>query len=403
MTSFTPSEDVRKQLIENLVNTLEQRFYDPKLHDVSVRDLFGNEHASLLRTPSFTTEINRLLSKLQAYPTEFVHESERRVGLWKAIKCSFFRWNGAWIFQDVLVDGQAERAGVRPGATLLAIDGVDVDTSDIPRFRPSNDVRIAFQNPGEDSQTFGFDPTEKEDEAQTRYVTHRKVDPRVGYMRISKFPGILGMGVAREIDAALRALDKPEVLIVDMRGNLGSVGAGNLRLMSYFTPDKIPVGYSLTRARAQQGYKREELAQFTQIPRFKALAPLTLLKFKDGDKSITVVTEGLGRQNFHGRIVMLVNEHTISGGEIVAGFASDHNLATLIGTSTAGKLLGWASLPVGPDCFLTIPTVNYVTWEGRSFEGTGVTPDRDVPFSQEAALSGIDNQLEAAIKLARTL
>lgn len=403
MTSFTPGQDVRKQLIENLVDTLEQRFYDPKLHDISVRDLFGSEQPSLLRTPSFTTEINRLLSKLQAYPTEFAHESERRVGLWKAIKCSFFRWNGAWIFQDVLVDGHAERAGVRPGATLVAIDGVAADTSDIPQFRPGDNVRIAFQNPGKGSQTFAFNATEKEDEAQTRYVAHRKVDSRVGYLRISKFPGILGMGVAREIDAALRALGKPEVLIVDMRGNLGSVGAGNLRLMSYFTPNKVPVGYSLTRARAQQGYKREELAQFTQIPRFRALAPLTLLKFKDVDKSITVVTEGLGRQKFHGRIVMLVNEHTISGGEIVAGFASDHKLATLVGAPTAGKLLGWASLSVGHDCFLTLPTVNYVTWEGRSFEGTGVTPDRDVPFSPEAVLSGIDNQLEAATELSRTL
>ncbi len=178
MTSFIPSEDVRKQLIENLVNTLEQRFYDPKLHDISVRDLFGSEQPSLLRTPSFTTEINRLLSKLQAYPTEFAHESERRVGLWKAIKCSFFRWNGAWIFQDVLVDGHAERAGVRPGATLLAIDGVEGDSSDIPRFRPRDNVRIAFQNPGKDSQTFDFNPAEKEDEAQRRYVAHRKVDPR---------------------------------------------------------------------------------------------------------------------------------------------------------------------------------------------------------------------------------
>ena len=402
MTPFTPCEDVRKQLIENLVNTLEQRFYDPKLHGIAVHDLFGSE-PSLLRTPSFTTEINRLLSKLQAYPTEFGHESERRAGLWKAVKCSFFRWNDAWIFQDVLVDGYAERAGVQPGAILLTIDGVDAGTSDIPRFRPSDNVRIVFQNPGKDSQPFSFNPTEKEDEAQTRYVAHQRIDPRVGYMRISKFPGILGMGVARQIDAAVRALGEPEVLIVDMRGNLGSVGAGNLRLMSYFTPNRIPVGYSLTRTRAQQGYNREELAQFTQIPRFKALAPLTLLKFKDGDKSITVVTEGLGKRNFHGRIVMLVNEHTISGGEIVAGFASDHKLATLVGSATAGKLLGWASLSVGHDCFLTLPTVNYVTWEGRSFEGTGVTPDRAIPFSPEAALNGVDNQLDAAIELAHTL
>lgn len=403
MTSFVPSEDVRRQLIETVGTTCEQRFYDPQIHGVSVRDLLGREEPRLLRTSTFTSDFNEVLAKLDAYPVEFGHESERRVGLWKAIKCSFFRWNGAWMFQDVLVGGHARAAGVQPGATLLAIDDAAVPSSDIPRFKPSNDVKIIFQNPSGTEQSFSFDSTAKEDEDHTQYVEHRRLDGRVGYIRISKFPGILGMGVAKEIDSAIRALRNPEVLIVDMRGNLGSVGAGNLRLMSYLTPDRVPVGYSLTRARAQQGYQREELAQFTSIPKSKLLAPLTLLKFKDGDKSITVVTEGLGKKSFHGRIVMLVNEHTISGGEIVAGFASDHKLATLVGTPTAGKLLGWASISVGHECFLTLPTVNYVTWEGRTFERTGVVPDHHVPFSPEAAAKGSDNQLEAAAVIARNL
>jgi C-terminal processing protease CtpA/Prc len=370
---------------------------------VSVRDLLGREKSHLLRTSTFTTDINTLLARLEAYPVEFGHESERRVGLWKAIKCSFFRWNGAWIFQDVLIGGHACAAGVRSGAALIAVDGAEVSQSDIPRFRPSARVKVTFKNPGESEQSFEFDPTEKEDENKTQYVEHRRLDERVGYIRVSKFPGILGMGIAKEIDSAIRALRNPDALVIDMRGNLGSVGAGNLRLMSYLTPDRIPVGYSLTRARAQQGYRREELAQFTEIPRSKLLAPLTLLKFKDGDKSITVVTEGLGKKSFHGRIVMLVNEHTISGGEIVAGFASDHKLATLVGSPTAGKLLGWASISVGHECFLTLPTVNYVTWEGRTFERSGVIPDHHVPFSPEAAIGGIDNQLAAAAELARTL
>jgi hypothetical protein len=59
--------------------------------------------------------------------------------------------------------------------------------------------------------------------------------------------------------------------------------------MGYFTPDKTPVGYSLTRARAEQGYRREDLAQFTKIPRYQFQIPLLLLKFKDVDKSIVVV------------------------------------------------------------------------------------------------------------------
>lgn len=402
MTSFAPPEDVRRELIETIVTTCERRFYDPHLHGVSVRDVLGREQSRLLRTSTFTTDINELLAGLEAYPIEFGSESERRIGLWKAIKCSFFRWKGAWIFQDVLIGGHARNAGIRSGAKLLAVDGVEAN-GHTPRFQPGESVSVTFQNPGERDETFTFNPSEKEDEDKTQYVEHGRLDDRIGYIRISKFPGILGMAVAREIDSAISDLRNPDVLIVDMRGNLGSVGAGNLRLMSYLTPDRVPVGYSLTRARAEQGYRREELAQFTQIPRFKLLAPLTLLKFKDVDKSITVVTEGLGKKSFHGRVVMLVNEHTISGGEIVAGFASDHKLAVLVGTATAGKLLGWASLSVGHDCFLTLPTVNYVTWEGRTFEKSGVVPDTEVPFSPEEAMRGSDNQLAVAVELARTL
>ena len=128
------------------------------------------------------------------------------------------------------------------------------------------------------------------------------------------------------------------------------------------------------------------LQQFTSIPRWKWLAPFTLWKFKDVDKSIALVTEGLKPQSFHGRIIMLVNEHTISGGEIVAGFASEHKFATLIGTPTAGKLLGFATVPVGHECFFTLPTVNYLTWSGKSFDGSGVIPDIHLPFNPEAAV-----------------
>ena len=308
------------------------------------------------------------------------------------------------MFQDVLPDGHADRAGVRPGARLLAVDGVAADGSDIPRFRPApGNVNVRFVNPAGQPQTFEFAPTAKQDDSNTRFVTHKLIEAGIGYVRVSKFPGILGIDVARAIDKAIRALQKPSVLIMDMRGNLGSAGAGNLRLMSYLTADRVPVGYSLTRRRAEQGYQRGELAQFNGIPRWKLLAPLTLWQFKDVDKSIVLVTEGLKPQPFHGRIIMLVNEHSISGGEIVAGFAKEHQLATLIGTPTAGKLLGFATVSLPHQCFFTLPTVNYLTWSGKSFEGSGVVPDIHVLFEPEVALSGADPQLEAAIQHARNL
>ena len=56
------------------------------------------------------------------------------------------------------------------------------------------------------------------------------------------------LDLARDIDMAIAELNDCNRLIVDLRGNPGG-GTGGLRLMSYLTADKIPVGYSLTRPR----------------------------------------------------------------------------------------------------------------------------------------------------------
>jgi len=64
--------------------------------------------------------------------------------------------------------------------------------------------------------------------------------------------------------------------------------------MSYMTPGKLPVGYSLTRRRAVAGFEKEKLRKFGRIPSSKwALIPLAL-RFAFAEKSIALVTEGLG-------------------------------------------------------------------------------------------------------------
>ena len=173
--------------------------------------------------------------------------------------------------------------------------------------------------------------------------------------------------------------------------------------MSYFTPDRVPVGYSLTRQRAAHGYRREELPQFRHIPSSKLPLIWLALRFKFADKSIVVVTEGLGRKSFHGNIVLLVNQHTTSGSEIVAGFAREHRLATIVGQQTAGRLLGWSTFRLEHGYRLALPVSNYLTWDGKCFEGEGIRPDVEVGFSPEAAREGRDNQLEQAVLIAKSV
>jgi carboxyl-terminal processing protease len=95
---------------------------------------------------------------------------------------------------------------------------------------------------------------------------------------------------------------------------------------------------------------------------------------------------------------MLVNEHTASAAEMVAGFASERQLATLIGMRTSGQVLGGANFAVGHNFTLRLPAAAWHTWEGRTLEGCGVLPHVMVPLDRATLGAGRDSQLEAGIQ-----
>ena len=173
--------------------------------------------------------------------------------------------------------------------------------------------------------------------------------------------------------------------------------------MSYLTPGRVPVGYSLTRSRAEKGYRREELPQFRGIPKHKWELPFLALRFVGRDQSIVVVTEGRGRQKFHNRVVVLVNEHTAGAGEMLAGFVQENHLGAVVGVKTAGRLLGGKGFKLGHGYMVTIPIGCYLSWAGVRYEGNGVEPDVRVDWLPEASGQTIDSQVERALTVVRAL
>jgi carboxyl-terminal processing protease len=170
--------------------------------------------------------------------------------------------------------------------------------------------------------------------------------------------------------------------------------------MSYMTPDKIPVGYSLTQKRAAKGFKKEKLPKFGRIPSRKIeLYPL-LVRFSFSDKSIVMVTEGLGPKRFHGRIVLLVNQHTASAAETITGFAKENKLATIVGTKTPGHVLGGTGFKMDHGFVLRIPVVTFCTWSGTTLEGKGVEPDYVVELCRGGLSQALDSQRERALHIA---
>jgi carboxyl-terminal processing protease len=116
-----------------------------------------------------------------------------------------------------------------------------------------------------------------------------------------------------------------------------------------------------------------------------------------------VVTEGFGPQKFHGRVVVLVNEHTASAGEMVAAFAEENHLATIVGTKTPGRLLSGSAFKAGFGYIVGLPVAAYLTWDGRLIEGKGVTPSIAVEMKPEQLLAGEDPQMQRALDVVRAM
>jgi carboxyl-terminal processing protease len=94
----------------------------------------------------------------------------------------------------------------------------------------------------------------------------------------------------------------------------------------------------------------------------------------------------------------LVNEFTYSAAEMVANFAQENALALIVGTKSAGMVLGGRNLAVGGGYWLGLPVFGWFTSRGETIEGKGVVPNIQVDALPQLLMAGRDEQLLAAVE-----
>jgi C-terminal processing protease CtpA/Prc len=403
----------RTKIFNKVCRLVETKHFNPAMNGVDWKALAESRREQILaleESEAFEKEVNRLVAELKTSHTGFRHAGARNIPARHAINATLHRFpvngNERWMFQDVHRGGPAYLAGIRPGDLLLGHGEREIRPPEELNFPAGESTQLTIQKL--DGGVHGVDlrlpvPKNKKHPVTAPEAVHAEMlTDEIGLLKVAMFPGAIGIDVAKDIDRGIAALNGCSRLIVDLRGNTGG-GIGGLRLMSYLTPGKLEVGYSLTRKRRERGYRREELTRFGQIPSHKSTLLWLVARYAFVDKSILVVTEGLGPRRFQGRVVLLVNEHTASAGEMVAAFAEENRLATIVGNRTPGRLLSGGAFKVGYGYILGLPVAAYLTWEGRMLENNGITPTVSIELSREALREGRDIQLEKAVEVVSRL
>jgi carboxyl-terminal processing protease len=258
----------------------------------------------------------------------------------------------------------AEKAGVKAGDVVIAVDGEDMTGIDpslvIQRILgpEGTTVRLTMSREGTP------DPIELSvvrGSINIPSVESEVLEGGLGYVRLLTF----GDETTRDLRAALKALmaQDPSGLILDLRGN----GGGYLTTAVDVTSEFVAEGVVLTE-------------------RF-------------GDGRVEVYQARSGGLATDIPMVVLVDAGSASASEIVAGALQDTGRAILVGETTYGKgsVQDWVTLDDDGGA-VRVTIARWYTPSERQINEAGLKPDLEVLISEEDILAGRDPQLDRAIE-----
>ena len=355
---------------DTLVDESEQaRTYDEAM-DIIASDYYREVDRDRLLNRALTSAVQSLRDRFSAYfdPKQYASFREATSGAFEGVGMNVEGVGRGLRILRVFEDSPAERAGLKEGDLIIAVDGRSIrgftsqKSTALIKGRAGTTVKLTVVS-GKRRRV----ETVARERVSVPVVESRmergQDGRRLGYVSLAGFTS----GAHGEVRRAARALidDKAQGIVLDLRNNGGGLLNEAVLVASVFIPEGVIVT-TKGRARPKRTFEASGSSIDTDVP-----------------------------------VVVLVNKGSASASEIVAAALQDRDRGTVVGTETFGKgvFQEIKELPNGGALDITVG--EYFTPEGRNLGGGGVKRGAGIEPDVRAVdkpKTRVDEALRAALR-----
>jgi carboxyl-terminal processing protease len=390
-----PANDLHRLrvMLKEALETVQRHYYDPAFHGLDLAARFKDFDERLKSAPSMNvglTLIAAFLDGLKDSHTSF-QPPARNYTLEYGYRLIVI---GDDIYVERVKEGSDAGAKVKPGDRLLSLNNSGVSRESFHRMQyllntlqPQPTTRLQLRDPAGAERTVvvetkvtpgravrdlfaggGADLQDLEREAEAEGMLMRQRYAEIGDATIWKMPWFFNENA--EIDRIFSDVKKHHALVLDLRGNPGGLVDTLKRMIGNVFTEDIAIGQRVTR---------------------KGRSTLT--------------AKSRGNAAFTGRLIVLIDAASGSSAEIFARIVQLEKRGVVIGDRSAGAVMESKLYPFAQGNPMivygfSVTDADLIMKDGKSLEGSGVTPDEVIRPTGADLAAGRDPALARAAELA---